>query len=237
MYFIGNGFQTVYYFCKELHLRSHRVPGTSFGIFSQQFQVLIDCNTNVLRSIFTMILREAMLKRFQSNVGWKTYQRREPIVPYQKTISKSACCWSFRFFFFCSLQVSLGRFRLYLTLCGSFQVVSCSLQVVSGRFLLVVGRFRSFLAHCRSFQVVSCSLQVVSGRFLLVVGRFRLFLARCRSFQVVPCSFLARCRSFQVVSCLLQVVSGRFLLVVGRFRSFLARCRSFQVVLGRSAFQ
>ena len=36
-----------------------------------------------------------------------------------------------------------------------FQVVSCSLQVVSGYFLLVLGRFRSFLPRCRSFQVVS----------------------------------------------------------------------------------
>ena len=102
----------------------------------------------------------------------------------------------------CSLQVSLGGFRLHLTLCGSFQVVSCSLQVVSSRFL----------ARCRSFQVVSCSLQVVSGRFrsflarrrlfhvvsgrfLLVVGRFRSFLASCRSFQVVS----GRFRSFRVL--------------------------------------
>ena len=93
-----------------------------------------------------------------------------------------------------------------LTLCGSFQVVSCSLQVVSGRFLLAVGRFRSFLARCRSFQVVFCSLQTLSGRFLLTVGRFRWFLSCFRSFQVVFCS--------------LQVVSDRFLLVVGRFSSF-----------------
>ena len=103
---------------------------------------------------------------------------------------------------FCSLQVNLGCFRLYLTLCGSFQVVSCSLQVVSSFFFLVVGRFRSFLAHCRLFQVVSCSLQVISCCFS---------------------SFLARCRSF-------HVISGRFLLVVGRFRSFLACCKLFQVV-------
>ena len=120
-----------------------------------------------------------------------------------------------------------GKFRL-------FQVVSYSLWIVSGRFLLAVGRFRSFLARCRSFQVVSCSLQVVSGDSLLIVGHFRL----C---QVVSCSryvvsghlrlFLARCRLFQFVSCLLQVVSGCFLVVVGCFRSFLACCRLFQVVL------
>ena len=42
MYFMGSGFQTVYYFCKEVHLRSYRVPRTSFSSFSQQFQVLID---------------------------------------------------------------------------------------------------------------------------------------------------------------------------------------------------
>ena len=107
----------------------------------------------------------------------------------------------------------VGKFR-------SFQVVSCSLWIISGRFLFVVGRFRSFLACCRLFQVVSCLLQVVSGRFFLVVGRFRLFLARGRSFQVVSCSL-------QVVS---GRSSGRFLLAVGRFRSFLARCKSLQVL-------
>ena len=37
---MGNGFQTVYYFCKELHLRSYRVPHTGFRSFSQKFQVL-----------------------------------------------------------------------------------------------------------------------------------------------------------------------------------------------------
>ena len=42
MYFMSNGFQTVYYFYKELHLGSHRVPRTSFNSFSQKFQVLID---------------------------------------------------------------------------------------------------------------------------------------------------------------------------------------------------
>ena len=42
MYFMGNGFQTVYYFFKELHLRSYRVPRTSFSSFSLQFQILID---------------------------------------------------------------------------------------------------------------------------------------------------------------------------------------------------
>ena len=40
--YMGNGFQTVYFFCKELHLRSYKVPRTSFSSFSQQFQVLID---------------------------------------------------------------------------------------------------------------------------------------------------------------------------------------------------
>ena len=39
---MGNDFQTIYYFCKELHLSSYRVPRTSFSSFSQQFQVLID---------------------------------------------------------------------------------------------------------------------------------------------------------------------------------------------------
>ena len=42
MYFMGNAFQTIYYFCKELHLRSYRVQPTNFSSFSQQFQVLID---------------------------------------------------------------------------------------------------------------------------------------------------------------------------------------------------
>ena len=42
MYFMGTGFQTIFYFCKELHLRSNRVPRTSFSSFSQQFQVLRD---------------------------------------------------------------------------------------------------------------------------------------------------------------------------------------------------
>ena len=28
---MGNGFQTVYFFCKELHLRSYRVPRNSFS--------------------------------------------------------------------------------------------------------------------------------------------------------------------------------------------------------------
>ena len=28
---MGNGFQTVYFFCKELHLRSYRVPCNSFS--------------------------------------------------------------------------------------------------------------------------------------------------------------------------------------------------------------
>ena len=36
MYFMGNGFQTVYYFCKELRLRYYRVPRISFSSFSQQ---------------------------------------------------------------------------------------------------------------------------------------------------------------------------------------------------------
>ena len=58
----------------------------------------------------------------------------------------------------------------------SFQVVSYSLWIISGRFLLAVVHFRSFPARCRSFQVISdcffCLLQVVSGCF--------------RSFQVVP---------------------------------------------------
>ena len=36
MYFMGNAFQTVYYFCKKLHFRSYRVPRTSFSSFSQQ---------------------------------------------------------------------------------------------------------------------------------------------------------------------------------------------------------
>ena len=39
---MSNGFQTVYYFCKKLHLRSYSVQHTSFSSFSQQFQVLID---------------------------------------------------------------------------------------------------------------------------------------------------------------------------------------------------
>ena len=72
----------------------------------------------------------------------------------------------------------VGKFR-------SFEVVSYSLCIISGCFLLVVGCFWSFLVRCRSSQVVSCSLQVVSGRFLLVVGLFRLF-------QVVP-----RCSKYQ----------------------------------------
>ena len=77
-----------------------------------------------------------------------------------------------------------------------FQVISCSLKVVSGRSLLLVGRFLLLVGHFRSLQVVSCSLQVVPGRSLgrfllveghslLVVGHFRQFLARCRLFQVV----------------------------------------------------
>ena len=65
--------------------------------------------------------------------------------------------------------VGSGHCRLCLTRGGSFQVVSCLLQVVSGCFLLDVGR-------CWSFQVVSCTLQIVSGRFLFFVGRFRSFL-------------------------------------------------------------
>ena len=28
---MGNGFQTVYFFCKELHLRSYRVPRNNFS--------------------------------------------------------------------------------------------------------------------------------------------------------------------------------------------------------------
>ena len=40
---------------------------------------------------------------------------------------------------------------------GFHEVRICSLQFVSGRFLLVVGRSTSFLAHVRSFHVVSCS--------------------------------------------------------------------------------
>ena len=88
------------------------------------------------------------------------------------------------------------RFRSFLASCRSFQVVSCSLQVVSRHFLLVVGRFRPFLVRCRLFQVVPCSLQVLSGRFFLIVGCFRLFLARCRSFQVVSGHF----RSFGVLA-------------------------------------
>ena len=39
MYFMGDGFQTIYCFCKECHLRSYRVSGTSFSSFWQQFQV------------------------------------------------------------------------------------------------------------------------------------------------------------------------------------------------------
>ena len=35
MYFIGNGFQTVYYLNKELQIRSYSVSGTSFSSFSQ----------------------------------------------------------------------------------------------------------------------------------------------------------------------------------------------------------
>ena len=42
MYIMGNDFQTVYYFCKEFHLRSYRVPSTSFSNFSRQFQAPID---------------------------------------------------------------------------------------------------------------------------------------------------------------------------------------------------
>ena len=42
MYFMGNSFQTVYHFCKGLHLRSYRAPHTSFSSFSHQFQVLKD---------------------------------------------------------------------------------------------------------------------------------------------------------------------------------------------------
>ena len=42
MYFMGNGFETIYYFCKELHLISYRVPRTSFSSFSKQFWVPID---------------------------------------------------------------------------------------------------------------------------------------------------------------------------------------------------
>ena len=45
---------------------------------------------------------------------------------------------------FCSVLVGSGRCRLCLTRCRSFQVVSCSLQVVSDGFLPFVGRFTSF---------------------------------------------------------------------------------------------
>ena len=96
---------------------------------------------------------------------------------------------------------------------GFLEVGFCSLQVVVGRFLLVVGGFRSFSARCRSFQVLFCSLKAVSNRFVLIVGRFSLVSGGFRSFR-------ARCRSLRVVSCSLLVVSGRFLLVVSRFKSF-----------------
>ena len=72
--------------------------------------------------------------------------------------------------------------------CRSFQVVTCLLQIVSGRFLFTVSRFMSFFSCSRLSQVVS-------GCSLLVVGHFRLF-------QVVSCSFqvvLGRFPSFQVV--------------------------------------
>ena len=36
MCFTGNSFQTIYYFCKEFHLRSYRVPCTIFSSFTQQ---------------------------------------------------------------------------------------------------------------------------------------------------------------------------------------------------------
>ena len=108
-------------------------------------------------------------------------QRREPIEPYCKIISKSACFWSLRVFF-CLLLVGSGR------CCG----VGC--------VLLVVSHFSTFTARCRSFQVVSCSLQVVSGRC-------RLFQVVSCLLQVVS----GRCRLFQVFSCSFQVVSGRSL--------------------------
>ena len=103
-------------------------------------------------------------------------QRREPIEPYCKIISKSACFWSLRVFF-CLLLVGSGR------CCG----VGCVLPVVS--------HFSTFTARYRSFQVVSCSLQVVSGRFLLVIGRFRLLQVVSGFFLLVVGCF----RSFQVV--------------------------------------
>ena len=88
--------------------------------------------------------------------------------------------------FFCLLQISLGHFRLYRTLCGSFQVVSCSLQVISGHFLLTAGRLKLHHVNCSSFQVVPCPLQVISGCFLLVSGLFLLVVGRFRLFQVIP---------------------------------------------------
>ena len=41
-------------------------------------------------------------------------------------------------------DVSSGHWKPFRACCGSFQVVFCSLQVVLGRFFLVVGRFKSF---------------------------------------------------------------------------------------------
>lgn len=102
--------------------------------------------SNVWHSIFSMVLHKAVLKWLQSNAGWRTCYRREPIAPYCKIFSKSACYWSFSVFF-CSLLVGLCRCRL-----------SFSVWVVSVSLILLLGRFRSFLVLYRSLQIHSgCS--------------------------------------------------------------------------------
>ena len=151
----------------------------------------------------TMILCEAMLHEAILCLPHIVKQSENLLVAYHFTS------------FFCSLQVGSGHYSLCLTCCGLFQVVSCSLQVISRLFFCLLQVFsspyRSFhvaSCSCGSFQVISCLLQVISGHFLPVVGRFR---------------FLARCRTLQVVSCSLQVVAGHS-------RLFLACCRSLQVI-------
>ena len=76
----------------------------------------------------------------------------------------------------CSLQVVVGRFlqveggfRSFSAHCRSFQVVFCSLKMVSNRLVPIVGRFSFVAGSFRSFR-----------------ARFWLFLISYRSFEVVP---------------------------------------------------
>ena len=86
------------------------------------------------RSVFTMILREAM----HSSKCW-----------VENLLEKKTMC-----------PILYNNLRVYLFLIVSRLFFACCrhVQVIVGCVLFVVGHFRSFLARCRSFQIVSCSL-------------------------------------------------------------------------------